>query len=50
MLGEGLVKGWEGAELQVMRFLLQTFWVVEEQEEDRAWRCHPMNQYFGGSE
>lgn len=50
MLEEGWEKGLEGAGQQAMHCLLQTFWVVEEQEEDHASSCRLKNQYFEDSE
>jgi hypothetical protein len=46
VLEEDWVKDSEGAERQAMHSLLQTFWVVEEQEADHASRHHPRNQCF----
>lgn len=49
-LEEDWEKDSEGAEQQAMHCLLQTFWVVVEQEEDLASRCRLKNQCFAGSE
>jgi hypothetical protein len=49
VLEEGWAKGWEVSEFEAMHFQLQTFWVVEEQGEDHASRCHLMIQYSVGS-
>jgi hypothetical protein len=49
-LEEDWVKDSEGAEQQVLHFLLQTFLVVEEQEADHASMRHLMNQCSEGSE
>jgi hypothetical protein len=49
VLGEGWATGWEVVELTAMRFLLPTFWVVEEQAEDHASRYHLRNRCSAGS-
>jgi hypothetical protein len=49
VLGEGWAKGWEAFEFEAMHFLLPIFWVVEEQAEGHASKCHLMNQCFAGS-
>lgn len=50
MLEEGWAKDWEVVELTAMHFLLPpTFWVVVEQAEGHASKCHLMNRYFAGS-
>jgi hypothetical protein len=49
-LEEGWAKGWEVFELTATNFLLPTFWVVEEQAEGHALRCHLMNRCSAGSE
>jgi hypothetical protein len=49
VLGEDWAKGWEAFEFEAMHFLLPIFWVVEEQAEGHASKCHLMNQCFAGS-
>lgn len=49
-LEEGWARDWEVFAPPVMQSLLPISWVVAEQAEDHASRCHRMNLCFAGSE